>query len=91
MGAVSPRFAMPWLPTDPEALEVLRKARHEIAELGDHRLAMILAGAELYALLGREFDLLEVMRAFAHDMHQAVERTPTARELEELFEREPPS
>lgn len=82
---------MSWRPTNPEALELLRKARHEIAELGDHRLALILAGVELYAVLGREFDLLESMRAFAHDMHQAVEGTPTARELEDLFERDPPS
>jgi hypothetical protein len=82
---------MSWRPTNPEALELLRKARHQIAELGDHRLALILAGVELYAVLGREFDLLEFMRAFAHDMHQAVEGTPSARELEDLFERDPPS
>ena len=40
--------------------------------------------------LGREFELLEVMRSFAHDMHDAVQGTPTAKELEELFNREPP-
>ena len=51
----------------------------------------MLAGVELYAVLGREFDLLEIMRTFAHEMHQAVEGTPTVRELEELFERDPPS
>jgi len=31
------------------------------------------------------------MRAFAHDMHQAVEGTPTVRDLEQMFERDPPS
>jgi hypothetical protein len=82
---------MPWRPTSPESLELLRQVRREIAERGDHRLAMLLAGVELYAVLGREFDLLEIMRAFAHDMHQAVEGTPTVRQLEELFERDPPS
>jgi hypothetical protein len=46
---------------------------------------------ELYAVLGREFDLLEVMRSFAHDMHQAVEGTPSVRQLEQLFQRDPPS
>jgi hypothetical protein len=82
---------MPWRPTSPESLELLRQARREIAERGDHRLAMLLAGVELYAVLGREFDLLEIMRSFAHDMHQAVEGTPTVRQLEDLFERDPPS
>ncbi len=80
-----------WRPTSPESLELLRQTRHEITERGDSRLALLLAGVELYAALGREFDLLETMRSFAHDMHQAVERTPTVRELEQLFERDPPS
>ena len=52
---------------------------------------LLLAGVELYAVLGREFELLEIMRSFAHDMHQAVEGTPTALELEKLFDRDPPS
>ncbi len=65
--------------------------RRDIAERGDFRLALLLAGVELYAVLEREFDLLEIMRSFAHDMHQAVEGTPTVRELEELFERDPPA
>lgn len=82
---------MPWRPTDPESLELVRRLRHEIAERGDQRLAMLLAGVELYAVLGREFELLEVMRTFAHEMHESVQGTPTARELEELFNREPPA
>lgn len=82
---------MNWRPTGPESLELLRQVRREIAERGDSRLALLLAGVELYAVLGREFDLLDVMRSFAHDMHQAVEGTPTVRELEQLFERDPPS
>ncbi|MGP0075633.1 MAG: hypothetical protein ACLPWF_27270 [Bryobacteraceae bacterium] len=69
----------------------MRRVRREIAERGDSRLALLLAGVELYAVLGREFDLLEIMRSFAHDMHHAVEGTPTVRELEQLFERDPPS
>jgi hypothetical protein len=82
---------MSWRPTSPESLELLRQARREIAERGDGRLALLVAGLELYVVLGREFDLLEIMRSFAHDMHQAVEGTPTVRELEQLFERDPPS
>jgi hypothetical protein len=65
--------------------------RREIAVRGDSRLALLLAGGELYAVLGREFDLLEIMRSFAHEMHEVVEGTPTARDLEQLFERDPPS
>jgi len=92
VGEKSPtRLAMPWRPTSPESLELLRQIRREVAARGDNRLALLLAGVELYAVLGREFDLLEVMRSFAHDMHQAVEGTPTARDLEQLFERDPPS
>jgi hypothetical protein len=81
---------MPWRPTNPESLESIRRLRQEVEERGDHRLALLLAGLELYATLGREFELLEIMRAFAHEMHEAVQGTPTAHELEELFNREPP-
>lgn len=79
---------MSWHPTDPESIELVRRLRNKIAERGDARLALVLAGVELYATLGREYDLLEIMRTFAHDMHDAVQGTPTARELEELFNRE---
>jgi hypothetical protein len=82
---------MPWRPTSLESLESIRRLRHEVEERGDRRLALLLAGVELYATLGREFELLETMRAFAQEMHQAVQGTPTARELEELFNREPPA
>ena len=51
---------------------------------------MLLAGVELYATLGREFELLEIMRTFAHEMHEAVEGTPSAKELDDLFNRETP-
>ena len=81
---------MPWRPTSPESLESIRRLRAEVEERGDRRLALLLAGIELYATLGREFELLETMRAFAHDMHEAVQGTPSAAELEDLFNREPP-
>ncbi|HLG95430.1 MAG TPA: hypothetical protein VKX49_03860 [Bryobacteraceae bacterium] len=81
---------MSWHPTDPESIALVRRLRHEIAQRGDTRLALVLAGVELYATLGREYDLLEIMRGFAHDMHDAVQGTPTAKELEELFNRETP-
>ncbi len=83
-------FSMPWRPTSPESLESIRLLRQEVEERGDRRLALLLAGIELYATLGREFELLEIMRAFAHEMHDAVKGTPTASELEELFNRDTP-
>ena len=81
---------MSWRPTSPESLELLHRFRHEIADRGDERLALLLAGLELYAILGREVELLEIMRTFAHEIHEAVEGTPTAKELEELFNRRLP-
>jgi hypothetical protein len=64
--------------------------RREVAERGDGNLALLLAGIELYATLGRELELLETMRTFAHEMHEAVQGTPTIKQLEELFYRKPP-
>jgi hypothetical protein len=81
---------MSWRPTNPESLELLRRLRNELVERGDDRLALLLAGVELYATLGREYELLDIMRVFAHEMHEAVQGTPTAIQLEELFKREPP-
>jgi hypothetical protein len=81
---------MPWRPTSPESLESIRLLRQVVEERGDRRLGLLLAGIELYATLGREFELLEIMRAFAHEMHEAVQGTPTARELEDLFNRDTP-
>ncbi len=67
------------------------KRGREIAERAMGRLALLLAGVELYEVLGREFDLRKIMRSFAHDMQKAVENTPTVRDLEQLFDRDPPS
>jgi hypothetical protein len=82
---------MPWQPSSEESIELLRRLRNRVAELGDRRLALLLAGVELYAVLGREFELLDIMRSFAHEMHEAVEGTPSTKELEDLFNREPPA
>ena len=77
-------------PTSKESLEALRQLRQRTAEQGDNCLSVVLAGVELYTSLGREFDLLEVMRKFAEEMREAVQGTPTAKELEELFYRPEP-
>ena len=77
-------------PTSQQSLGGLHRLREQSAERGDECLSLILAGVELYTVLGREYDLLELMKRFAEEMHEAVEGTPTVRELEELFRRETP-
>jgi hypothetical protein len=49
---------------------------------------MLLAGVEAYIAVGREWELLDVMRQFAHDAQYMVENTPTAEELRKLFEQD---
>ena len=49
---------------------------------------MLLAGIDVYAAVGREWELLEVMRKFAHDAEEMVRNTPSAAELKKLYERD---
>jgi hypothetical protein len=54
----------------------------------------LLGGVDVYASVGREWELLEIMRKFAHEAEDMVQNTPTAAELKKLFERDdalPPS
>ena len=71
-----------------ESLSNLRKLQQEVASRGDSCLAMLLAGVEAYIAVGREWELLDVMRQFAHDAQYMVENTPTADELRKLFEQD---
>ena len=48
---------------------------------------MLLAGVDLYISVGREWELLEIMRKFAHDAEEMVHNTPSAAELKKLYER----
>ena len=75
-------------PPHPDSIEGLRRLRHEVSQRGDECLAMMLAGVEMYAAVGREWELLEVMRNFAHDAEEMVRNTPSAVELKKLYERE---
>jgi len=79
---------MSCLPPDPESINALRQLRDEVKQRGDECLAMLLAGVEMYAAIGREWELLEVMRKFAHDSEEMVQNTPTAAELKKLYERD---
>ncbi len=49
---------------------------------------MLLAGIEMYTAVGREWDLLEVMRNFAHEAEDMVRNTPSAAELKRLYDRD---
>jgi hypothetical protein len=66
----------------------LRRLREEVRERGDECLALLLAGVDVYTSVGREWELLETMRKFAHEAEEMVHNTPTAAELKRLFERE---
>ncbi|MDQ1469740.1 MAG: hypothetical protein QOJ99_1220 [Bryobacterales bacterium] len=77
-------------PPHPESLDSLRRLRDEVRDRGDECLAMLLAGVDVYTTVGREWELLETMRKFAHDAEDMVRNTPSAAELRKLYEREDP-
>jgi hypothetical protein len=74
----------------PESLAAVQRLERETAGRGEECLALLLAGVRLYASLGREYELLEIMRKFAEEMKESVENTPTAQELHRLFHWNPP-
>jgi hypothetical protein len=73
-------------PPHPESIEVCG-GYSEVKQRDDDCLAMLLAGIDVYAAVGREWELLEVMRKFAHDAEEMVRNTPSAAELKKLYER----
>ena len=75
-------------PPHPDSLAALRRLREEVRQRGDECLALLLAGLEMYTGIGREWELLETMRQFAHDSEDMVRNTPSAAELKKLYERE---
>ena len=75
-------------PPHPQSLQALRRLRDEVRQRGDEQLALLLAGIEVYISIGREWELLEIMRKFAHDADEMVRNTPSAAELKKLYERD---
>ncbi len=73
-------------PPHPESLQALRRLRDEVSQRGDEQLALLLSGIEVYIAIGREWELLEVMRKFAHDADEMVRNTPSAAELKKLYD-----
>jgi len=78
-------------PPHRDSLDDLRRLREEVYQRGDECLSLLLAGIEVYASVGREWELLEVMRNFAHEAEDMIRNTPTAAELKKLYEREGPA
>lgn len=75
-------------PPHPESIEGLRRLQRDVKQRGDDCLAMLLAGVDVYAAVGREWELLEIMRKFAHDAEEMVRNTPSAAELKKLYDRD---
>ena len=75
-------------PPHPESIAALRLLRKEVSARGDECLALLLAGLEVYVAVGHEWELLEVMRHFAHEAEEMVRNTPSAADLKELYERD---
>ena len=75
-------------PPHPQSIAGLRRLYDEVKERGDECLAMLLVGIDMYTAIGREWELLEIMRRFASDAQEMVRNTPTATELKSLYERE---
>ncbi len=77
-------------PASPESVHELRQLRDRAYERGDECLATLLAGVDLYVALGRELEILDVMRQLALDAREAVENTPSAEDLKRLYEMDEP-
>ena len=75
-------------PPHPDSILGLQELQRAVKQRGDECLAMLLAGIELYTAVGREWELLEIMRKFAHDAEEMVQNTPTAAELKQLYDRD---
>lgn len=77
-------------PASPDSVEELRQLRARAAQRGDDCLATLLAGVDLFVALGRELEILELMRQPAHDLRDAVENTPAAQDLKRLYDMDDP-
>jgi hypothetical protein len=74
-------------PPNADSIAGLRRLREEVNKRGDECLALLLGGIDMYVSLGREWELLDIMRQFAHDADDMVRNTPSAADLRRLYER----
>ena len=77
---------MNYKPVQEQSRQELDRLIQDVRSRGDECLAVLLEGVELYVSLGRELDLLEIMRQFERDIRPAVEGTPTALDLHRLYQ-----
>ena len=75
-------------PPHSDSIQALRRLREQVSRNGDECLDLLLAGLELYIAVGREWELLEQMRDFAHNAEDMVRNTPSAADLKKLYERD---
>ena len=81
-----PLFRIAMAPTSQPSLTALRRLHDEVAQRGDSCLALLLSGIDLYVRMGREYELLELIRANAEELRESVAGTPTAEDLQRLFD-----
>ena len=72
-------------PPHPDSIIALQRLSQEVAARGDECLSMLLQGIDLYVSMGREWELLESMRTFAHDSQEMVNGTPSVADLQDLY------
>ena len=70
-----------------ERLEDIEALIAKTRDRGDECFAVLLEGIRMYVALGREMDLLESMRDFEREVRPAVEGTPSADQLQQLYDR----
>ena len=75
-------------PPHPDSLADLRRLRDEIKRRGDDGLAVLLSGVDMYVSMGREWELLEVMQKFVRDYVEILRNTPSAADLQRLYDQE---
>jgi hypothetical protein len=74
--------------TSEASLQDLERLVKDVRWRGDEHLAVLLEGVRMYVSLGREVELLESMREFERELRPAVEGTPSAADLERLYQRD---
>ncbi len=76
-------------PISEESRHELLSHRDRAQRRGEESFSFLLTGLDLYLSLGREVELLELMRDYAEQLRDAIEGTPSAKELEQLYKRSP--
>lgn len=76
---------MPCPPISEDSRHELLQLRDRAHRRGENCLTLLLSGVDLYLSIGKEIELLEMMRDYAENMREAIQNTPSAKELEELY------